>query len=251
MKKALFVITLVTLISIPALMAQGKTITPLAPEAEKILVKGATIFYAGSPYLSFGVHLTRAGAPLLGAKVRMNEVLLPDNGYGDYTSAYPTPFRVELGQEQVFTIETLLPVLGGSSGPLRREKTRLAAYRVDRLLEWLSPRTGETIDLAAFPLGELPLRWKFLGTTSRVKARLIVLERGGRGEIINRVVEGDECTIPIAALRPGMQYIINIDTSPPDCGPMGIYKLGKIAAPGSEVHFEWEYHIVLRTAPAK
>ena len=251
MKKTLFAIVLVALISIPALLAQGKTITPLVPAAEKLLVKGAAIFYAGSPYLSFGVHLTRAGAPLLGAKVRMNEVLLPDNGYGDYISAYPTPFKVELGQEQVFTIETLLPVPAGSPGPPRLEKAVLAKYRVDRLLQWLSPRTGATIDLAAYPLGELPLRWKFVGATSWVKARLIVLERGGRGEIINRVVEGDECTIPIVALRPGMEYIINIDTSPPDCGPMGVFKLGKIAAPGSEVHFEWEYHIVLRTAPAK
>jgi len=251
MMKAIFAIVLVALVSSPVLPAQGKTITPLTPEPEKILIKGATIFYAGSPYLSIGIHLTRAGVPVLGAKVRMNEVLLRDNGHGDYAGAYYTPFKVELGQDQVFTIETLLPAPAGSPGPLRREKTRLAAYRVDRLLQWLSPGTGEKIDLAAYPLGELPLRWKFVGATSWVKARLTVFERSGRGEIINRIVEGEECTIPIAALRPGMEYIINIDTTPPDCGPMGIFKLGKIAAPGSEVHFEWEYHIVLRTAPAK
>lgn len=251
MKKALAAIALIAIISAPALSAQGKVITPLVPEAEKILANGATIFYAGSPYLSISIHLTRAGAPVLGATVRMNELLLRDNGHGDYAGAYYTPFTVELGQEQVFTIETLLPVPAGSPGPLRREKTRLAAYRVDRLLQWLSPGTGETIDLAAFPLGELPLRWKFVGATSGVRARLTVLERGGRGEIISRAVEGDECTIPIAALRPGMEYIISIDTTPPDCGPMGVFKLGKIAAPGSEVHFEWESHVVLRTAPAK
>lgn len=251
MNKALFAIGLVAIISAPALTAQGKTITPLAPEPEKILLKGATIFYAGSPYLSIGIHLTRAGVPVLGAKVRMNEVLLRGNGYGDYAGAYPTPFKVEIGQEQVFTIETLLPLPGGSPGPLRRERTRLAAYRVDRLLQWLSPGTGETIDLAAYPLAELPLRWKFVGATTPVKGRLIVIERGGRGEIINHVVEGGEATIPIAVLRPDKEYLISIDTSPPDCGPMGVFKLGKIAAPGSEVHFEWEYGIMLRTAPAK
>jgi hypothetical protein len=232
-------------------MAQGKTITPLRPEPEKILAKGATIFYAGSPYLSIGIHLTHAGAPMLGAKVRMNEVLLRGNGYGDYAGAYYTPFKVELGQEQVFTIETFAAAPVGGSGPPRLERVVLARYRVDRLLQWLSPRTGETIDLAAYPLGELPLRWKFVGTTTPVKGRLRVIERGGRGEIINRVVEGDECTVPIAVLRPDMDYLISIDTSPPDCGSMGVFKLGKIVAPGSEVHFEWEYGILLRTAPAK
>ncbi len=251
MRKALAAIVLAALISMPALMAQGKSITPLVPEAEKILAKGATIFYACSPYLSIGIHLNRAGAPVLGAKVRMNEVLLRDNGHGDYAGAYPTPFKVEIGQDQVFTIETFASSPGGSSGTLRRERVPLASYRVDRLLQWLSPRTGDTIDLAAYPLGELPLRWKFVGVTSWVKARLRVLERGGRGEIINRVVEGDECTLPISALRPGMEYSISIDTSLPDGGPMGIFKLGKIAASGSEVHFEWEYHIQIRTAPGK
>lgn len=251
MKKTLLAIAWVAIFAVPALRAQGKTILPYVPGADKIMVKGGTIFYAGSPYLSISVVLTRAGSPLLGARVRMNDVLLRGSTGGYYAGAYPTPFKADIGQEQLFTIETLAPLPGGSSGSLRRERLPLASYRVDRLLQWLAPRPDATIDLSAFPLGELPLRWRFIGATTPVKGRLTVIERGGRGEIINRVVEGDECTVPIAALRPDKEYLISINTSFPDCGPMGVFKLGKIVDPGSEVHFEWEYGILIKTAAGK
>lgn len=246
MKTQLVVAALAAIGLAPALMAQGTPITLRVPEAEKIKITGGTVYYAGSPYLSIRATLTRAGAPVLHAKVRLNDTLLREWGGGFYGGAFPTPYRIEIGHEHVFSVE--FPAIPVSSRPFPPGRQVLATYRVDNLIRWLSPSPGQVLDLAAYPLGEIPCRWKFAGTPVRV--RVCVVDRTTRAEILCRETDGGEFAIPTAALRPGNNYSLEITTAFPGCGPLGRFKLGKLAASGSDVHYDWDYYLHFSTAPA-
>jgi len=246
MKKIIVTIAMISLFVVPVLLAQGKGISPVVPGSDKITVVGGTVFYAGSPYLSINVHLTKMGVPVLHGKVRMNGILLRESTGGFYAGAIPTPYKVALGEEQVFTIaQARVP------RTITPEQVVLATYRVDNLIQWVSPTPGQVIDLAAIPLGELPCRWKYTGTP--VMARLRVVETASRTEVFSRKTDGEELTIPTVTLRPGKTYIISIDTSrfSSGCGPLGRFKLAKLAAPDSDVRFDQEYSFTFSTAPAK
>jgi hypothetical protein len=251
MKKMFFAIAIVWLSLAPALMAQGTPIMPYVPEADKIKVIGGTIYFAGSPYLSISVRLANRGNPVLYAKVRMNEILLREGGGGFYSGSIPTPYLIALGEDQVITIEA--PRLAPTPLPWAHFTGRavLATYRVDNLLLWLSPTPGQVIDLAACPLRELPCRWKFKGP--HVMTRLSVKDTAERAEVFTRLTDGEDLTVPTAVLRPGKTYEIRIGTSnfSPGAGPMARFKLGKLAAPDSNVRYDWEYNFLFSTAPAK
>ena len=246
MKKIIVAIAMIPLFLAPALLAQGKIITPVVPGADKITFIGGTMYYAGSPYLSISAHLTKGGVPVLHGKVRMNGILLRESSDGFYAGSIPTPFHAEIGQEQVFTIAPALV-----SRTITSEQVVLATYRVDNLIQWLSPTPGQVIDLAAYPLGELPCRWNYRGRP--VMARLRVVDTATRAEVFSRMTDGEELTIPTAALSPGKTYSVRIDTSRmnPGCGPLGRFKLAKLAAPDSDVRFDQDYSFTFSTAPAK
>ena len=248
MKKFIMAIAMITLFLVPALLAQGKGISPVVPGSDKITVVGGTVYYEGSPYLSINVHLTKSGVPVLHGKVRMNGILLRESTGGYYAGAIPTPYKVALGEEQVFTIAQVLALR-----TIAPEQVVLATYRVDNLIHWLSPTPGQVIDLAALPLGALPCRWKYTGTP--VMARLRVVETASRTEVFSRMTDGEELTIPTVTLRPGKTYIISINTSrfsfSSECGPLGRFKLAKLAAPDSDVRFDQEYSFTFSTAPGK
>jgi hypothetical protein len=250
MKKSIVAIAIVLLSLAPALLAQGKPITPYVPDTDKIKVSGGTTYFAASPYLSISVRLAYRGNPVLHAKVRMNEVLLREGGDGFYAGSIPSPFLIALGQDQVITIEA--PRLAPAPLPWAHFTGRavLATYRVDNLLQWLSPTPGQVIDLAACPLGEIPCRWKFKGAP--VKTRMSVRDTADRAEVFSRLTEDEDLTIPTAVLRPGKTYEIRIGTSnfSPGAGPMARFKLGKLAAPDSDVRYDWEYNFSFSTAPA-
>lgn len=249
MKKITLLIAMLSIFLVSALLAQKPDIiTPSVPGSDKIKIVGGTIYFAGSPYLSINVHLTKGGVPVLHGKVRMNGILLRESREGFYSGSIPTPFNVAIGQEQVFTIA---PLSGPTPRIITSEQVVLATYVIANLIQWLSPTPGQVIDLAAYPLGELPCRWKFKGTP--VMARLRVVDSATRTEVFSRMTDGEELTIPTAILLPGKTYGVSIDTGAfsPGCGPLGRFKLAKLAAPGSDVRFNQEYSFSFSTAPAK
>jgi hypothetical protein len=247
MKKIVVAIVMIPLFLAPALLAQGKTIPPFRPGADRIKITGGTIYYAASPYLSIYVNLSRMGTPVLHAKVRLNKTLLREGSGGFYSGAFFTPYNIALGQEHVFTIESPGLAPGPPLGTLRDERIVLAEYRVDNLIQWVSPTPGQVIDLAEHALG-VSLRWKFAGTP--VKVRVSISDTATRAEVFSRVTNGEELTLPAAVLQPGKTYTVQIDTTPPGCGPLGRFKLGKPATLDSNVRYDWEYNFRFSTAPA-
>jgi len=248
MKKIVFSIGLLLLFMIPALKGMGEIITPAVPDADKIKIIGGTIFFDNRPYLNINAHLTRLGTPLLGAKIRMNGVELRGSSGGFYAGAI-SPYKPNLGDEFVFYIEMPARLPSGGVSP-RREMVVLASYRIDNLFIWISPTHGQVIDLAAYPLGEIPVRYKFTGT--HVPFQLRITDQVTHAEIISRIIDSEGYTIPTAALRPGKTYVFTATTVyVPGCGPLGRFKLGKPAAPGSEVRFDTSHGGGFSTAPAK
>jgi hypothetical protein len=131
-------------------------------------------------------------------------------------------------------------------GTFPAERTVLATYRVDKLIQWLSPTPGQVIHLSAHTLS-IRLRWKFTGTPVRV--RIAVSDSATRTEIFSGMTTGEELSLPAAVLQPGKTYTVQIDTTPPGCGPMGRFILAKPAALDSDVCFDWEYNFRFSTAP--
>ena len=248
MKKNVVVLVSVLFFLAPLLRAQGAPITPAVPDADKIKIVGGTIFFDNRPYLNINAQLTRLGTPLLGAKIRMNGYELRESSGGFYAWAI-SPYKPNLGDEFVFYVEMPVRLPSGGVSP-RREMVVLASYRIDNLFIWISPTHGQVIDLAAYPLGEIPVRWKFTGTP--VPFQLRITDQVTRAEIISDIVNSEGYTIPTAALRPGKTYVFTATTVYfPGCGPLGRFKLGKPAAPGSEVRFDTSHGGGFSTAPAK
>jgi hypothetical protein len=246
MNKIIVAIAMISLFLVPALLAQGKTFPPFGPGAGRIKITGGTIYYAASPYLSVYVNLTRGGAPLLHAKVRLNKTLLREGSGGFYSGAFFTPYNIALGDEHVFTIEPAVLAPAPPLGTFPAERTVLASYRVDKLIQWLSPTPGQVIHLSAHTLS-IRLRWKFTGTPVRV--RIAVSDSATRTEVFSGMTTGEELSLPAAVLQPGKTYTVQIDTTPPGCGPMGRFTLAKPAALDSDVCFDWEYNSRFSTAP--
>lgn len=247
MKKTIVVIAMIPLFLTPALLAQGKTITPFVPGANKIKITGGTIYYAASPYLSIYVNLSRMGAPVLHAKVRLNKTLLREGSGGFYAGAFFTPYIIALGHEHVFTVESPGLAPGPPLGTFHDERIVLAEYRVDNLIQWVSPTPGQVIDLAEHAAG-IRLRWKFAGTP--VKVRITVDDTAARTEVFSSVTTAEELSLPAAVLQPGKTYTVQIDTTAPGCGPLGRFKLGKLATLDSNVRYDWEYNFRFSTASA-
>jgi hypothetical protein len=248
MKKNVVAIILALFFLVPALRARGTPISIEVPDADKIKIIGGTIFFVDMPYLSINATLSRLGTPVLGAKIRMNGVELRGSSGGSYAGSI-SPYKSNLGDDYVFTVETLARLPSGGVSP-RREMVVLASYRVDNLLTWISPSPGQVIDLSAYPLGEIPVRWRFAGT--RVPFQLRITDSVTHAEIISKIVDSEGYTIPTVALRPGKTYFFSVTTVYAlGCGPLGRFKLGKLAAPGSEVRFDCGYAFGFSTAAAK
>jgi hypothetical protein len=246
MKKIFLAIAMIPLFLAPALLAQGKTITPFGPGADKIKITGGTIYYAASPYLSIYVNLTRRGAPVLNAKVRLNKTLLREGSGGFYSGAFFTPYNIAIGHEHVFTIEPPLLSPAPPLGTFPPDRAELATYRVDKLIQWVSPTPGQVIHLSAHTLS-IRLRWKFTGTPVRV--RIAVSDSATRAEVFSGMTAAEEIALPAGVLQPGKTYSVQIDTTPPGCGPMGRFTLAKLASLDSDVCFDWEYNFRFSTAP--
>ena len=246
MKKTIIVIAMISLFLAPTLMAQGKPIPPFRPGADRIKITGGTIYYAGSPYLSIYANLTRGGAPVLHAKVRLNKTLLREGSGGFYSGAFFTPYNIAIGDVHVFTIEPPALSPGPPPGTFPAERAELATYRVANLIQWVSPTEGQVIHLSAHTLS-IRLRWKFTGTPVRV--RIVVSDSATRAEIFSGMTASEEIALPAGVVQPGKTYTVQIDTTPHGCGPLGRFTLARLAALDSDVCFDWEYNFRFSTAP--
>ncbi len=248
MNKFILAIAMISLLVVPALQAQGKTLTPFVPGADKVKIQGVVYFSMGLKALIASFSLTFRDNPVLGAEVSLNETKLTELGGPGHYYGSVRPYDIRIGNELQVWVKLPTRMPGSIVTPPFEGKQKLASYVVDNILEWGFPTPGQVINLAAYPAGEIPFRWDFSGPP--IASQLIINDAASGSRIIYRMVETEGIAIPVVSLQPGKSYEFILTSVFAWCGIMGRFKMSKLAAPGAGISFRYDGISSFSTAPA-
>jgi len=254
MKKILVIIAMISVFLVPALLAQGKTITPPYLIKDKIKVLGFVNLSRRSelkihPYeLGAGITLYYKGYRITpeGVKevpiVRMNDKALRMISGGGYNDSLVCGPDFGLGDMINLSIEFPSHALPPPGTPPYSGLMKLASLRIENTIEMVYPTNGQGIDLAAHSLG-IRMRWNFTGTAAVTK--MTIKDSGSGITVFSREGVGEEITVPAGILQPGKSYGLSVQ----DKGHF--FSISNLFSSSSSIELcHWE-HCDFTTKPAK
>lgn len=245
MKKACWATALLSIILLPALMAQGspgKGPVPISSVA-KICAWGSVSYsldLAGrTSTVAAQVRLQRSGRPVTGVIVRIQDTALEDMGDGSYRGQI-WHYKRTLGDTLTLSADfSRLPPLSSVPGPYSG-RMKLAEFTIANTVEWIFPVHDQVIDLSAFPSG-VPVRWNFTGVPGD-NAHLLL--KTDFHTVFAQNVSGEELTIPAGTMLPGKHYLfLLIDET-------HYFKVSTAFDPSSIIRFHYGSIIAARTQSA-
>ncbi|MCU0236505.1 MAG: hypothetical protein MUC72_05405 [Acidobacteria bacterium] len=244
MKKFILAIALISLSMVPALQAQGKTITGVDPDGGKIKVWGFVRYNMNNQWfrndLSVQVWLSYRGEPLNGAVVRIGDNILPDRGRGCYSKLL-IDVKYRVGDRLDFSLEFPEASARLGSAPPFTGRRKMAAYTIENTIQWLLPAASQVIDLPAYARTGIPFRWNHTGTPAT--GALSIEEEGIR--VYTKSVTGEELVVPVGALQPGKAYASCLKDE------KHYFRVDGLFSPRSEIEFIVSCVSLFSTAPAK
>jgi hypothetical protein len=247
MKRILVFIAMISVLLVPALLAQGKGIMPIIPGSDKLKITGGILFMQ-TEYLSIGVKLTYMGRPVLNAKVWLNKWPLEDRGGGDFRLVI-RPYTARVGNKLELAVE-LPPVHRPLGEPPFVGKKVLASLVINNIVEWVFPTPGQVIDLSSYSTGFVSCRWNFTGTPVKVIFELFNTADPHR-VIFGQTIEAEAINVPLGVLTPGNEYRLTVDDGVSGFPPMGAFTMSKLTAPGSSLVYQFSTECTFSTMPAK
>jgi len=244
MKKIILAFVMISFFLVPALLAQGKTLTGPDPDSGKIWVWGGVNYKMSNQWfrddLSVQIWLQYRGEPLNGAIVRIGDTILPDRGRGRYFKMlidvkYRVGDRLDLSLEFPEASSRL-----GSAPPFTGRR-KMASYAIENTIQWLLPAASQVIDLPAYARTGIPFRWNYTGTP--VTGVLSIEE--GMTRVYTKSVTGEELIVPVGALQPGKAYASSLKDE------KHYFRVNDLFSPRSEIEFIVSCVSLFSTAPAK
>jgi hypothetical protein len=207
MKKLLLASALILIFLFPSLTAQGTPVKRLEPVAAAVKIRvwgsaGYDEFLSGKAETVFAlIHLQRAGIPITGAIVTIQDTVLEDQGDGSYRGHI---WHTHLGLGDKLTLSADFSRISPlHHGPVPFSgRTKVAEFTIGNTIRWIFPIPNQVIDLSAYPAG-VPVRWDFTGTPGD-NAQLML--KCDHVWVLRENVTGEELTVPAGIMQPGKLY---------------------------------------------
>jgi hypothetical protein len=247
MKKILITITMISVFMVPALLAQGKGITPIVPGSDKLKITGVMGFMQ-TKYLGMVIKLNCMGRPVLNANVWLNNWPLENRGGGEFRVTVDK-YTARVGDKLELAVELPRERLLLVKPPFEGRQV-LASLVIDNIIEWVFPMPGQVIDLSSYSMGFISCRWNFTGTPVRVFFELFNTADPDR-IIFSRTIEAEAVNVPLSVVTPGNEYRMTVDDDSTGSPPLGAFKMSKLAAPGSSLVYYFVAECTFSTSAAK
>ena len=199
--------------------------------SDKILVIGHSQFLG---YLNAYLNVSKGGTPLTKQDIYLDRLKLRDIAGGNYSNG--TPYRYDIEAEKKITISLVPKTLLYQPGK-RPKPIILGTYKVNNHIEWVYPSPDSKISISPTLLRTLKFRWNYTGKILRTKVRIKNFTTNT--EVFNRTVTAEEISVPAHIFVRRNRYRFDLEVD----GPVGLFKLTKVTAPGSKIEFFYWDHI--------